>query len=58
MRYPSRSRRLDPVGALAEVDGVQVLGEDLVLVPLALEVVGEGGLAEFLEDRSAALRFE
>ena len=42
---------LDPVGALAEVDGVQVLGEDLVLVPLLLELVGKGGLAELLAAR-------
>ena len=50
--------RLDAVGALAEVDGVEVLGEDLVLGPLALEVVGERGLAELLEDGSRALRLE
>ena len=49
-------RRLDPVGALAEVDRVQVLGEDFVLAPVALEPVGERRLAELLEDRSAALR--
>ena len=30
-------RRLDPVGALAEVDRVQVLGEDFVLGPVVLE---------------------
>ena len=48
-------RRLDPVGALAEVDLVQVLGEDLVLVPVALELVGEGRLAELLEHGAAAL---
>ncbi len=47
--------RLDPVGALAEVDRVQVLGEDLVLAPVALEPVGERRLAELLEDRAAAL---
>ena len=50
--------RLDPVGALAEVDRVQVLGEDLVLAPVALELVGERRLAELLEDRPAALRLE
>src|SRR5581483_2857685 len=50
--------RLDPVGPVAEVDLVQVLREDLVLGPLALEVVGEGRLAELLEDRPAALRLE
>ena len=48
-------RRLDPVGALAEVDGVQVLGEDLVLRPLALELVGERRLAQLLEDRAVLL---
>src|SRR6266545_4236115 len=42
---------LDSVRALAEVDLVQVLGEDLVLVPLALELVGERGLAKLLEHR-------
>ena len=50
--------RLDPVGALAEVDGVEVLGEDLVLVPMALQLVGERRLAELLEDRPAALCLE
>src|SRR5262245_31025386 len=48
-------RRLDAVGALAEVDLVQVLGEDLVLVPVPLELVGERRLPELLEDRSRAL---
>src|SRR5207342_2059141 len=51
-------RRLDAVCALAEVDRVQVLGEDFVLAPVALESVGERRLAELLEDRAAALRFE
>ena len=51
-------RGLDPVGALAEVDRVQVLGEDLVLAPVALEPVGERRLAELLEDRAAAFGFE
>ena len=46
---------LHAVGAVAEVDGVQVLGEDLLLRPLALEVVGERGLAQLLEDRAVAL---
>ena len=49
---------LDPVGALAEVDRVEVLGEDFVLGPVALEPVGERRLAELLEDRAAALRGE
>jgi hypothetical protein len=52
-----RARRgFDSVGAVAEVDRVQVLGEDLLLAPLAREVVGERGLADLLEDRPAALR--
>jgi hypothetical protein len=51
-------RGLDPVRTLAEVDRVQVLGEDLVLGPFPLEVVGERGLAELLEDRSGLLRLE
>ena len=51
-------RGLDAVGAVAEVDRVQVLGEDLVLGPAPLEVVGERGLAELLEDRAVALRGE
>ncbi len=47
--------RLDPVGPVAEVDGVEVLGEDLLLAPAAREVVGQRGLAELLEDRALAL---
>ena len=50
--------RLDPVGAVAEVDRVQVLGEDLLLGPLAREVVGERRLAQLLEDGAVALRLE
>jgi hypothetical protein len=49
---------LDPVGALAEVDRVQVLGQDLRLRPVLVEFVGERRLAELLQDRAAALRFE
>ena len=49
---------LDAVGALAEVDRVQVLGQDLVLAPVALESVGKRRLAELLQDRSAAFRFQ
>ena len=49
---------LDPVGAVAEVDRVQVLGEDLLLRPLPLEVVRRGGLAQLLEHRPVALRRE
>ncbi len=44
---------LDPVGALAEVDRVEVLGEDFVLSPVVLQAVGERRLAELLEDRAA-----
>ena len=39
-------RHLDAVGALAEVDGVQVVGQDLVFGPAFLELVGEHCLAE------------
>src|SRR4051812_43452096 len=46
---------LDPVGAVAEIDLVEVLGEDLVLVPVALELVCERSLAELLEDGPALL---
>ena len=49
---------LDPVGAAAEVDRVQVGGDDLVLGPLVGELVGEGGLAELLEDRAVGLGLE
>ncbi len=49
-------RRLDPVRAVAEVDRVQILREDLRLGPLAGQVVGERGLAQLLEDRAAILR--
>ena len=41
--------RLDPVRAVAEIDRVQILGEDLRLLPLAGEVVGERRLTELLE---------
>src|SRR6476646_3741354 len=50
--------RLDPVRAVAEVDRVQVLGEDLLLRPLAREVEGQRGLACLLEDRALVLRGE
>ena len=49
---------LDPVCAAAEVDRVQVGGDDLVLGPLVGELVGEGGLAELLEDRAMGLGLE
>ena len=50
--------RLHSVGAVAEVDVVQVIGEDLVLRPLALDLVGEGGLAQLLEHGAASLSRE
>ncbi len=49
---------LDPVGAVAEVDRVEVLLQDLLLAPAAREVVGQRGLAELLEDRALRLRLE
>src|SRR4029453_18727926 len=52
------NRGVEPVGAVAEVDGVQVLREDLLLRPLPLEVVRERRLAELLEDGPVALRVE
>ena len=48
-------RRLDAVGAVAEVDLVEVVAEDLLLGPPAREVVRERGLAELLEDRALVL---
>src|SRR5439155_18087177 len=48
-------RRLDAVGALAEIDRVEVLGEDLVLRPLALELIGKRRLLKLLEDRAVLL---
>jgi hypothetical protein len=51
-------RRLDPVGTVTEVDVVEVVGEDLVLRPLTLDLIGERRLAKLLEDGSAALRLE
>jgi hypothetical protein len=50
--------RLDPVRAVPEVHGVQVLGEDLRLGPAPLEVVGERRLLELLEDRPLTLGVE
>jgi len=47
---------LDAVRAVAVVDRVEVLGEDLVLGPLAREVVGQRRLAELLEDGALGLR--
>src|SRR5687767_13850191 len=49
---------LDPVRTLAEVDSVQVLGEDLLLAPLAFELVRERGLPQLLEQRTVLLRDE
>ena len=40
---------LHAVGPVAEVDAVQVLGQHLLLGPLALQVVGQRGLAQLLE---------
>ena len=48
-------RRLDAVGAVAEVDAVHVLGQHLLLGPLALQVVGQRGLAQLLEHRALGL---
>ena len=45
-------RRLRPVGAVAEVHGVQVLREDLVLRELLLDLDREQGLADLLLDRA------
>src|SRR5215207_5750504 len=50
--------RLDPVRAVAEVDRVEVLGEDLLLRPLAREVEGQRGLTRLLQDRPLALGLE
>ena len=47
--------RLDPVGAVAVVDRVQVVAEDLFLRPPAIEVVGERRLAQLLEHRALVL---
>ena len=44
-------RLLDPVRAVAEVDGVQVGGEDPVLRPVLLELPGERRLAHLARDR-------
>jgi hypothetical protein len=45
----------DPVGAVAEVDRVQVLLEDLSLSPLTREVIGERRFTQFLKDRAVVL---
>ncbi len=46
---------LDAVGAVAEVDRVQVVAEDPLLRPLARQVVGHRRLAQLLEDRAVVL---
>jgi hypothetical protein len=43
-------RGLDPVGAVPEVHGVQILREDLVLPQLLLELDREQGLTDLLRD--------
>ncbi len=50
-----RAAGLDPVGAVAEVDRVQVVAEDPVLRPPARELVGERRLAQLLEDGALVL---
>src|SRR3954469_13022511 len=47
--------RLDPVGAVAEVDRVEVVAQDALLGPLVAQVVGERGLAQLLEERPLVL---
>ena len=51
-------RGLDAVGAVAEVDRVEVLGEDLLLRPLARHVVGQRRLFELVEQRALLLGLE
>ena len=46
---------LDPVGAVAEVDRVEVVAEDPLLRPLARDLVGQRGLAHLLEQRAVVL---
>ena len=43
--------RLDAIGAVAEIDRVQILGQDLDLAPLVRELEGQRRLAELLEHR-------
>src|SRR5207253_4553649 len=45
-------RPLDPVGAVPEVDRVQVRGEDAVFRPALFELPGERRLLELSADRS------
>ena len=48
-------RGLDPVGAVAEVDRVEVVAQDPLLGPLARELVGQRGLAQLHEQRAVVL---
>jgi hypothetical protein len=48
--------RLDPVGAVAEVDRVEVVAQDPLLGPLARDLEGERGLAQLLEHGAVVLR--
>ena len=50
--------RLDPVGAVAEVDRVEVGRDDLFLGPLVRELIRERRLAQLLEDRAVRLGLE
>ncbi len=49
---------LDPVRAAAEVDRVEVGGDDLFLGPLVRELIRERRLAQLLEDRAVRLRLQ
>ena len=49
---------LDAVGAVAEVDRVEVVAQDLALGPLARDVVGHRGLAQLHEQVAPVLRGE
>src|SRR5580700_10172632 len=52
------SSGLDPVGAVTEVDRVEVGRDDLFLRPPARELVCERRLAKLLEDRAVRLRLQ
>src|SRR5262249_60552440 len=45
-------RALDAIGAVREVNGVQVRREDAVLVPVLLELPGERRLLQLARDRA------
>ena len=49
---------LDAIGAITEIRGVQVFGEDLRRLPLLGEVERKRGLAQLLENRPVALLLE